>query len=311
MKAKEKSDFGKLEEEYNTVRRNAGLMDLSHRGRIAVTGKDRKSFLHRLLSIDVNNLKPGECITGCFLTGSAKIQCLLDIIDGGETIWLDTHESRAAHVAALLEKFHFNEQVAFENVSGKYAELALEGPAIAKFIKPFRDCAVLSYQKSISGEPGERFWVPAEKARRLKESGVPVIGEKALNALRIEAGEPLFGVDIDESMLQPETGRDEWASVTKGCYAGQEIIQRVRNFAHPVRLLIKLEVAAKEEDFHGAKILSEDREIGTVTSSAYSPGNGNTVALGRVIFEQAGDGKRVQVQISEKQYSAVIKRIQV
>lgn len=270
-------EFSGFKLEYDAVRKKAGLIDLSFRGRLAVTGKDRVNFLHRLLSIDVKNLKFGECVTGCFLTGTAKIQCLVDVMIRENEVWIDTHESKASDVAALFEKFHFNENVHFEDVTNQWGEIAIEGPESDQFISGFSaDCI---FKKSISGEKGFRVWVrPGATLPNL-----PWIGFKAFEALRIEAGEPYFGIDVDESTLQPETGRDDWASTTKGCYAGQEIIQRVRNFGHPSRLLIRL-VTDSGENIIGEKITSAGAEAGIVTSSALSPRTGKTIALGLVPY---------------------------
>lgn len=270
-------EFSGFRQEYEAVRQKAGLIDLSFRGRLAVTGKDRVNFFHRLLSIDVKNLKTGECVTGCFLTGTAKIQCLVDVMIRENEIWLDTHESKASDVAALFEKFHFNEDVRFEDITNLCGEIAIEGPESDQHISGFpADCV---FKKSISGEKGFRVWIrPGASLPNL-----PWVGFKALEALRIEAGEPYFGIDVDESTLQPETGRDDWASTTKGCYAGQEIIQRVRNFGHPSRLLIRLE-ADLPENIIGEKITAGGAEAGIVTSSAISPRTGKTIALGFVPY---------------------------
>ena len=278
------AEFDGFEKEYESVRSRAGLIDLSFRGRLKVSGKDRVSFLHRLLSVDIKNLKSGECITGCFLTGTAKIQCLLDVYAGEDALWIDTHESKAAHVAELFEKFHFNEDVNFEDVTGEYAEIAVEGPDSDSWRGHFSGDIVMA--KSISGEKGFRVWCLPSKAL----PGIPWVGFKALETLRLEAGEPYFGIDITDATLQPETGRDDWASTTKGCYAGQEIIQRVRNFGHPSRLLVKLETDTAG-DLRGAKILSDGSEAGVITSSAFSPRSGKTVALGYVAYDKRNNPK--------------------
>lgn len=292
-------EFDGFEKEYERVRSGAGLINLSFRGRLRVTGKDRSGFLQRLISIDVNGMKPGDCQTGCFLTGTAKIQCVLDVLMQENEILLDTHESQAAQVAALFEKFHFNEDVAFEDVSETYAEFALEGPKAPEAIKnfPIRPDLVIA-EKSITGEKGFRIWIPSSGAQVLEKMSPIRVGFNAFDALRIEAQEPFFGIDIDENTLLPETGKLDWASTTKGCYAGQEVIQRVRNFGHPSRLLVKL-LGEGRGALTGARILAERKEVGVVTSAAFSQRLKKSIGLGLIPFSLAQAGKNLEVQTTD------------
>jgi len=274
-------EFEGFKREYEKIRSGFGLVDFSFRGRVQVTGKDRINFLHRLLSIDVKNLAPGECVTGCFLTGTAKIQCLLDITVTENAVCIDTHESRAKHVIQIFEKYHFNEDVAFEDVSESFGEIAIVGS----------QKEVVSGKGIFLGKNWNTVWTRSSE-------DIPKaswIGFKAFDAYRIEVREPYFGIDIDETTLQPETGHDAWASTRKGCYAGQEIIQRVRNFGHPTKRLVTF-VVDTQSSVTGAKVFAEGNEVGRITSSGLSPRFQKTVALGFVPFEMALPGKKFEIK---------------
>ncbi|MBI4398565.1 MAG: hypothetical protein HY586_05515 [Candidatus Omnitrophica bacterium] len=305
MKAKEKSDL-------EALRRTAAFIDFSWRGRIRARGKQRIEFLHKLLSVDVKNLKPEESQTGCLLSSAGKILALLDVTldPASESVWLDTHESDAASVIALLEKYHFSEQVTWEDVSDAYGEIALEGPESEAYISGFKEKGILCFRKGIlAPNSGWKLWAAPELVNEIEHMPIPRASMSAYETLRIEAGEPDFGVDIDEHTLAAECGHEEWLSTTKGCYPGQEIVARVRHLGKPPRLLVRLKIQSDSPDCVGANILKEEKVIGTITSAAPSLEPGVVWALGRVPYEEAAEGNPVQIQSSERTEPAVIQLI--
>ncbi len=320
-------EFSGFESEYTAFRNSAAVFDLSFRGRLKVSGKDSTAFLQRLLSSDVKNLKPGEGNTGCFLTAAAKLQCVLDILKEESAIWLDCHESSAERVSELLEKFHFNEDLAIENMSSKFALTGVEGPKSWEIlqslfgkvpqIKNNLDHFVVKYNghecrivnQSLSGEPGFWVWLPMECGspffKGAQNAGGLLTGFSAVNAVRIEAGYPFFGIDMDEHTLQPELNRNEWASTAKGCYAGQEVIQRVRNFGHASKVLVHLS-ADMNESLSQARLVSDGKEAGWITSFAYNPVLKKTFALGYIGYSEFEAGKPAEIETQGKRFPVKI-----
>jgi folate-binding protein YgfZ len=134
-------------------------------------------------------------------------------------------------------------------------------------------------------------------------AGVRPAGLETYHTLRVEAGTPLYGVDIDESNLAPEVGRTRQAiSYTKGCYLGQEPIVRIRDLGHVNRSLLAVKIAAQEPVPRGTRLFREGKEVGQVTSSVVSPRLGATLALaylrrgsdnaGTALEVEAGGGRR-------------------
>ena len=164
-----------------------------------------------------------------------------------------------------------------------------------------------------TAEDGFDLFVAAETAENLwtglVESGAIPIGFAALEILRIEAGLPLYGLDMDETNVVTETNLDDAVSFTKGCYVGQEIIARIKYRGHVAKKLTGLILEQQTVLTASASIYSsDDKEIGRVTSSAFSPHLGRTVALGYVKYDYlapwtsvkvAGGGSKVSANVAE------------
>src|SRR5207244_7503068 len=114
----------------------------------------------------------------------------------------------------------------------------------------------------------------------LLAGGARPAGIEAYNALRIEAGTPVYGLDIDDTNLPQEVARVERTiSFTKGCYIGQETVARIRTYGHVNRSLIGLRLSGNAAASPAAKLFRADKEVGHITSSALSPKSGQAIAL--------------------------------
>src|SRR5262249_22734173 len=137
------------------------------------------------------------------------------------------------------------------------------------------------------GVSGYDILVPPSQAvalwRALTDAGAKSAGSKAYHSLRVEAGIPEFGVDIDETNLPQEVGRvDQTVSFTKGCYIGQETIARIRTYGHVNRSLVGLRLEGEGMESPGVKLFREGKEVGHITSCVYSPRSASAIALGYV-----------------------------
>jgi len=167
-----------------------------------------------------------------------------------------------------------------------------------------------------TGQGGYDILVPSDEALAVWQSfllngkhNLRPFGTKALEILRLEAGLPKYGVDVDENTIVLEAGYQDAISFTKGCYMGQEVVARATHIGRVNRRLTQFHVETKEGLSPGAKILANDGPVGLVTSAAFSPGLGKTVALGYVGRDYASVGKELMVESAGKELGAVVSKI--
>jgi folate-binding protein YgfZ len=162
-----------------------------------------------------------------------------------------------------------------------------------------------------TGEDGFDLFVDANEAERLRvslmEAGAQLLSAEVVETLRIEAGIPSFGLDMDETRVVTETNLDDAVSFTKGCYIGQEIIARIKYRGHVAKKLTGVRLGQDVALESGAKILStEDKEIGGITSSAVSPRLKSTIALAYVKYDWLEPGTKVKIISAEHEYPATV-----
>jgi len=291
---------------YEALRSGAAWLDLTTRGRIHVTGDDRARLLHSMTTNHVQQLTPG---TGCyafFLNAQGHIQADVNLLCLEDRFLLDTEPEMRERIFAHLDKYIVADDVTLEDVTGQTACLALEGPHAAATLAaigapaPETDYAHVKWEDALiqratsTGEPGFRLFMPAaSKAHwiaRLEAAGaVPATPEDA-RTVRLEHGKPRYGEDIFDTTLPQETRQMHAIHFSKGCYLGQEIVERIRSRGHVNRLLVKLEVDGGEPLAPGAPIETDGSPVGEVASSAFSPALGKTVALAYVRAQYAEPG---------------------
>ena len=317
-----------LDADYKAIREGAAIGSISPRFPIAIAGKDRASFLQGLLTNDIPALAPG---TGCYaawLTPQGRMLTDMHVLESGGMILMDVPVETAAATLERLEQFLFSEDVRIGSLAEALTGIWVHGPQAAATLEgTLTGSAGLAgwadYQHTqleYEGEPVsvariDQLGVPgycvyADRAREprlvaaLQASGAVVVSREAIEAARIEAGYPVFGIDMTETTIPLEAGIESRAiSLTKGCYVGQEIIIRVlhRGGGRVARKLVGLRIDREAGAGHdvdalgrGAKLFSGDREIGEVTSAAQSPRSG-TIALGYVHRDFTAAGTAIQV----------------
>jgi len=294
------------------------------RGRIAVTGADRGSYLQGLLTNDVASLKAGQGCYTAYLTAQGRMIADAYVYELGDLMLLSVAREVKDAVLAKFDQFIFSEDVQLGDVTGTFAQIAVVGrkatAAVAAVVSaPESSLQALVEHGNIrtttaAGTPAivtritdagadgydvyvERAHVDAVLAA-LIGTGARSLDAAAAEALRIEAGIPVFGKDMDGETIPLEAGIESRAiSFTKGCYVGQEVIIRVMHRGHGrvARRLVGLRIAGSSVPPAGAEIRSGDREIGRVTSAAFSPSLGAPLALGYVHRDFAEPGTAVRV----------------
>jgi len=313
------ADFGDASAEYEALRRGAGLIDLSMRSRLRLTGIDRAAFLHNMVTNDVLALRPGRGCHAAKLTLQGKIEGTMRILCDADALWCDIDPGAAAPVRASLERHRIMEDVTFDDVTGEWALLAVQGPHAApvlaaagadarQLVEPLQHAPFTVSGVSVRiarldhcGEGGFDVWVAAASAatvwRALLAVGARAIGLHALDVRRIEAGIPWFGSELTPEYFPMEAGLETgWISYEKGCYLGQETISRLHHLGHVNRLLRGIVPEGDVLPASGAALLAAAKRVGTVTSVTRSPAIDRPIALGYVHREFSAPGTAVTIE---------------
>jgi folate-binding protein YgfZ len=307
--------------EYRTARETVALVDTNFRAIFSLTGPDRVRYLNAVLTSNVRDLAPGGGTLGLLLNSQGHILAELETLAFADRLVILGHQFVGARTAEVLEKFIIMDDAVFADETQRTGTLALEGPAAPEIVRDLAGvdlsnladrahteavvhtaagalpCVLIHH--SLCGLPGAEFLVRRDAVHALWEllatavqaRGGDPIGYRAIEMLRLEAGVPWFGTDFDERQIPHEAALEEsHISYIKGCYTGQEIVERVRSRGHVNRRRIGLRFAAAEPPPPGAAITSAGTEAGSVTSAAFSPQLGCAIGMGYVRREnmQAG-----------------------
>jgi aminomethyltransferase len=313
--------FGDPRKEYDAVREAVGLVDGTFRGLIEVTGGDRLRWLNGQVTNDVKDLKVGEGKLAALLNVKGHILADLAVYGLSNLVWVDVQRDRAQLIRDTFDRYIIADDVIAENASERYAHLMLVGrearalmsevvsPSVAD-LAPWHhvEAWLGTLQLRIIGSrwlemPGYDVLVSADLADRAWEAlvylgqarGLLPVGMGALDLLRVEAGWPWFGLDIDDSNLLMESLTRDHVSFTKGCYIGQEVVIRVEHQGHVNRKLCGMRVSGEAVPPRGANILSAERKVGTVTSAIRSPALGQVIALAYVRRELWDAGTKLRI----------------
>jgi folate-binding protein YgfZ len=301
--------FSDAAAEYRAVRSNVGLIDFSHRGLLQFTGPDRLSFLQGMLSNDLRALAPFQGHYSTLLTQQGKVIADARVLCAMNSFYLDFWQDLKEKILAHLNRYLIADEVEIADRSQEYAILSLQGPNAQALLQEIaapgaelptlpkqhamadiEGAAICVVHDSHTGEAGYDLIAPiaslATLAAKLADIGKQFaaswVGENVLNVLRIEAGIPRYGVDFSEDNLLLEVGIDHAFSFTKGCYLGQEVVERIRSRGHVNKKLCGLLIDAEQAADRGAIIEAESRDIGRITSSVVSPRLQRPIALGYV-----------------------------
>jgi folate-binding protein YgfZ len=308
-------------DQYNAAHHSAALFDRSSQGTIALTGSDRASFLHALLTNDIAGLSGGRGVYAAYLTPQGRMITDMRVIETGHRMLLNVERDIAPALAARFEALVFSEDVQARDATGDLAMLSLHGPSAARMIEratgmPVADLAN-QYDNITSGSltivrdaalglPGYDVYVPTSDrdavGAALVEAGAVKAGEEIGETLRIEAGRPRFGIDMSTDTIPLEAGLESRAiSFTKGCYVGQEVIVRVMHRGHGrvARRLVSIVMSSGAVPARGDKITLGDKVVGEITSATSSPRLGAPLALGYVQRDHAVPGTELTVNGSQ------------
>ena len=291
---------------YKALREGAAWLDLSARGRIYAAGDDRARLLHAMCTNHVQQLKPGEGCDAFFLNAQGQIQADVNLLCLPDRFLLDSEPETRERLLRHLDKYIIADDVRLEEATESLACVAVEGPRAASLLAeigaptPEAEYAHTVWgdahvqRVSATGEPGFRIFVAAsekgEWIARLERAGAVSATAEEARTVRLEHGKPRYGDDIFDTTLPQETRQMHAVHFSKGCYLGQEIVERIRSRGHVNRLLTRLEIEGDAPLAVGAKLHAGESDAAEITSSAFSPALDRVVALAYVRAQYAAEG---------------------
>ena len=296
--------------EHRAVRDSAGLIDLSFSGCLKIWGGEGVQFLNGLVSNDVKTLEDGKGMRAAFLTGHGKVRALCRVLNLGHQFLVINDPQTHRKIFSYVSPFSHAGDFKVEDVSNDYRLLSVQGPKSQLVMKeicfePVPELEEHSWFETLiaghralvvrashTGERGFDIFV-AEAALedvwdfillKGKFHSLAPVGLLALDALRIEAGIPVYGLDVDETNMLLELGLDDAVSFTKGCYTGQEAVAMATYRGHISKKFSGLTLTTNDVPSRGDVIRTDGKEIGFITSALRSSTVGSVIALGYVKY---------------------------
>ena len=327
--------YGDELSEYKAVRENVGIIDLSPRGKLRLSGKHHLKFLQGMLSNDVLKLEEGKGMYATILTVKGRMISDMKVYRDKESVLLDLEPGLNEKVLELLTKFRLSYKADIDDITLSTGLLSIQGPHSGKLLEllleeeipqmeefDFIQREFVGHKLTIikvnrTGEEGfdlyldnrglEVLW--EELMKKGEGLDIKPIGYGAMNTLRIEAGIPIYGIDMDESNIPIEAGLWNALNFEKGCYVGQEVVARIKWRGHVNWHLTGFKSEGEMVPESGDEIFDGERKIGRITSSTFSYSLNTPLSLGyiRREFKEAGtkvllkvaDGSEVRAEVSE------------
>lgn len=325
--------------EYKAVRNQVGLTDLSARGRIRVIGDDRVTWLQSIISNDVLSLQPGQGLYSALLSPKGKMVTYFRVYVLDEAVMLeDVGEIGEVTFPSLRKFLLFGTKAKMENCVESWGSLLVSGPQAPELItcafgldvttlapmrfvtQPLLEHSGLVIRVEETGEQDIELIMPSDALlpiwERIWKAGEPLglkaFGTEVQEWLRIEAGHPKAGPDLNEEIVPPEANLEGKAfSLKKGCYPGQEVVARMDTYGSVRRRLVGLTFDAALPCIPApkTKIYSQDREVGWISSAVPSPAVGKVIAFGFPLRHFIEPGTELTAEIQGNRYRATVQAL--
>jgi aminomethyltransferase len=291
---------------YQALRERAAWINLTGRGFLRVGDEDRARLLHAMTTNHVQQLTPGQSLYAFFLNAQGRILADVQILCAEDAFLLDTEPETTTVVAGHLDRYIIADAVTVEDLTAQTFVIGLEGPEAWRFAQELgidpapapghwvRWNEWITAGITVTGLPGYRLYGPRAELDqiigRLSGQGLIEAGLPEWNVVRLEHGLPRYGVDFTDRQIPQETQLMNALHFNKGCYLGQEIVERVRSRGQVHRKLVRLRIDGEQPPPTKSKLLAGEKEAGEITSAAFSPANRCAVALGYVRTEAIASG---------------------
>ena len=331
--------YGDPAAEHLAVRSGVGIADLSPRGKIRVTGEDRVKWLQSVISNDILSLKPGQGLYSSFMNHKGKMLSYFRVYHLEDSLFLEDVGEIGDTTFQTLRKFLlYGTKAKMENLLEQWGILLICGPSAHQLVNAalhvdtsemapltFKSTEIQGHQALIArteetGEVDLEILMPGEGLADAWEQlclagkafHLQAVGQTALESLRIEAGIPKVGPDLNEGIVPPEANLEGKAfSLTKGCYPGQEVVARMDTYGSVKRRLVGLSIEGPEVNLpeKGAKLFSGEREVGWISSAAFSPTFKKSLAFGFPLRDFTKPATQLEVEIQGRRYPATVQSL--
>jgi folate-binding protein YgfZ len=315
------SDFGDWQREYWFAHKSVALIDKNHRCYFSFTGPDRGRYLNAILTNNVKDLPQSHGNVSLLLNPQGRILAEIETYALPDSLFCVSYAMIQARLAETIEKFIIMDDVALTDDTQRFGTLALEGPSAGAIVRELTGvdlnsladlerhdarigtilCTIIrrSPGKFIGAEflaeraQLEALWQTLEE--KSKAAGGGPIGYSALSAIRLEQGIPWFSYDFGEKQIPHEAALEiSHISYTKGCYTGQEIVERVRSRGQVNRRRVGLRFTGQAVPSPGEILTSDGKEAGYVTRAAFSPALSSGIGMGYVRKENNEAGQQLE-----------------
>jgi len=311
------ASFGNPAAEFRALLEGCGLYDLSWQAKLVLTGEDRVRWLNGMVTNNVRDLAVGHGVYCFVLTAQGRIVADLTAYNRGDFLLITTDQSQAQTVKETFDRFIIMDDVEVADISDKLSAVGLAGPRAADVLKTagievaqiapgqvvdlvWQYIGLTVARSVLPNMDGFEIWFASEQTPTvwdgLRTAGATPVGSEALEWYRIVRGVPRYGIDLGQRDLPQETEQTHALNFTKGCYLGQEIVERIRARAILHRTFTGFLVEG-EPPVSGTKITDGNKNIGEITSAARIPfpSGERSVALGYLRRESAAPGTTVQI----------------
>jgi aminomethyltransferase len=317
------SSFGDWLAEYRALRETVGLIDKNYRAYLKFAGPDRVRYLNAILTNDIKGLQENHATISLFLNPQGHIQAEIETHALSDKLFCASYAMIRERLIPALDKYIIMDDVTLTDRTEEVATLALEGPKAAATVAELTgvdlnrldelesrevsvkgmDCRIV--RRTPGKEPSGEFLLHRAQVQEswkilteaAKSHGGKSAGYRALNTVRLEQGIPWFSYDFGEKQIPHEAGlQDSHISYTKGCYTGQEIVERVRSRGQVNRVRVSLKIEGNEAPAANAPLLSDGKEAGYLTRAGFSPTVNACVGMGYVRREKSGVGTALDVE---------------
>jgi folate-binding protein YgfZ len=297
----------------------AGLIDLSSRGRLRVSGSEATMFLNGLITNDMKTLAENRWMPAAFPTVQGRLIGAVRVVRLKDAFVIDTDAESHEAVLKTVSRFTLAGDFHVKDLTSETALLSVQGKRAVEVVEKVLETSVSDLPRdgvletnwqntpvtiiraTHTAEDGFDVLIDSTQGAQLRQALIDadaqVVSPDVFEVLRIEAGIARFGHDVDETNVVTETNLDDAVSYTKGCYVGQEIIVRIKHRGHVAKKLTGLRFQTEKRIEPGTIIKSSDgKEIGKLTSTAFSPKLEATIGLGYVRYEFLNPGTTVVIE---------------
>ena len=309
--------FGDTAVEFRALLEGCAVFDMSWQAKLVFSGKDRVRWLNGMVTNNIRDLVAGQGVYCFILTPQGHNQGDLVAYNRGEYLLATTDREQAPKITATLGRYIIMDKVEIEDISDKLSTIGVAGPKASETLDGigidvsqlqrghvidtlWHEIGISVTRDTHPQMDGYEIWLSSENAEKIWEAltaaGAVPVGSDAWEMYRIARGVPRYGVDLRERDLPQETGQEHALNFTKGCYIGQEIVERIRARGNVHRTFIGFEME-DEPPQQGTKVRAGDKDVGEITSSARVPfpAGERTLALGYLRREVATPGNAVQI----------------